>query len=87
MNEQLMDTLNNEEDERLILMSEHGIAPPLSPAALAVWKAFTKDYFYSEVIDEYKVSAAIRAAADQLDHAASAHTLYAIATELDGTND
>ena len=78
-----MDTLNNEEHERLILMSEHGIAPPLSPAALAVWKAFTKDYFFSEDIDECKVSAAIRAAADQLDHADSAHMLYAIADELE----
>jgi DnaJ-domain-containing protein 1 len=82
-----MDSLSNKEHERLLLMSEHGIAPPLSPAASAVWRAFTEDYFYSEDIDEYNVSAAIRAAADQLDHAASAHTLYAIATELDGTND
>jgi hypothetical protein len=82
-----MDSLSNKEHERLLLMSEHGIAPPLSPAASAVWRAFQKKYSYPEDIDEYNVSAAIRAAADQLDHAASAHTLYAIATELDGTND
>ena len=82
-----MDSLSNEEHERLLLMSEHGIAPPLSPAASAVWRAFQKNYSYPEDIDEYDVGAAIRAAADQLDHADSAHMLYAIATELDGTND
>ena len=79
-----MDSLSNEEHERLLLMSEHGIAPPLSPAASAVWRAFQKNYSYPEDIDEYDVGAAIRAAADQLDHADSAHMLYAIADELEG---
>ena len=83
MTEQLMDSLSNKEHERLLLMSEHGIAPPLSPAASAVWKAFQKLYSYPEDIDEYNVGAAIRAAADQLDHADSAHMLYAIADELE----
>ena len=78
-----MDSLSNEEHERLLLMSEHGIAPPLSPAASSVWKAFQKLYSYPEGIDEYNVGAAIRAAADQLDHADSAHMLYAIADELE----
>ena len=33
MTEQLMEDLTNEEHEALLLMSEHGIAAPLSPAA------------------------------------------------------
>ena len=33
MTDQLMDDLTNEEHEALLLMSEHGIAAPLSPAA------------------------------------------------------
>jgi hypothetical protein len=45
---------------------------------------FQKAYFYPEDIDEYTVGVAIRAAADQLDHADSAHMLYAIADELEG---
>ena len=40
MTEQLMDNLSNEEHEALLLMSEHAIAPPLSPAAQAVHDAF-----------------------------------------------
>ena len=36
MTDQLMDDLTNEEHEALLLMSEHAIAPPLSPAAQAV---------------------------------------------------
>lgn len=55
----------------------------LSSAAKAVWAAFQKDYSYPEDICEYNVGVAIRAAADQLDHADSAHMLYAIATELE----
>ena len=39
MTEQLMDDLTNEEHEALLLMSEHGIAAPLSPAAKAVLDA------------------------------------------------
>jgi hypothetical protein len=34
-----MDDLTNEEHEALLLMSEHGIAAPLSPAAQAVLDA------------------------------------------------
>jgi len=56
----------------------------LSPSASAIWKMFQKAYFYPEDIDEYTVGVAIRAAADQLDHADSAHMLYAIADELEG---
>ena len=76
-----MDTLNNEEHECLLLMSEHGIAPPLSPAAQAISDAY-QDNLSSYV--ETGLIAALRAAADQLDHADSAHTLYAIATKLEG---
>jgi hypothetical protein len=39
MTEQLMENLTNEEHEALLLMSEHGIAAPLSPAAQAVLDA------------------------------------------------
>ena len=72
---------------RLCQSEGNTMTKPLSPAASAVWKAFQKLYSYPEDIDEYNVGAAIRAAADQLDHADSAHTLYAIATELEGSND
>ena len=84
MTEQLMDTLNNEEHERLLLMSEHGIAPPLSPAAQTISDAYQNNL---SSYMETGLIAALRAAANQLDHADSAHTLYAIATELEGSND
>jgi hypothetical protein len=54
--------------------------PPLSPAAQAVLDAaaFCKPGFYSSI------AAALRAAADHLpDPQMSAHTLYAIADELE----
>ena len=79
-----MDTLNNEEHERLLLMSEHGIAPPLSPAAQTISDAYQNNL---SSYMETGLIAALRAAANQLDHADSAHTLYAIATELEGSND
>ena len=79
-----MDTLSNEEHERLLLMSEHGIAPPLSLAAQKISDAYQNNL---SSYMETGLIAALRAAADQLDHANSAHMLYAIATELDGTNE
>ena len=79
-----MDTLSNEEHERLLLMSEHGIAPPLSPAAQTISDAYQNNL---SSYMETGLIAALRAAADQLNHADSAHTLYAIADELEGTND
>lgn len=51
----------------------------LSPAAQAVM-----DAAQAECHAHWIAAAVLRAAADQLDHAASAHTLYAIATELEG---
>ena len=53
----------------------------LSPAAQAISDAYENNL--SSYI-ETGLIAALRAAADQLDHADSAHTLYAIATELEG---
>jgi hypothetical protein len=57
----------------------------LSPAAQAVFWAFNKaasgkpdDWHYLPAI-----AASLRSAADQLDHATSAHTLYAFADELE----
>ena len=79
-----MDTLSNEEHERLLLMSEHNIAPLLSPAAQKISDAYQNNL---SSYMETGLIAALRAAADQLDHADSAHTLYAIATELEGPND
>ena len=65
----------------------------LSPAARATYDAFNRVGFSldpSFETDRKALGAAIRAAADCLDHATSAHTLYAIADELEeikyGTN-
>jgi hypothetical protein len=61
--------LTEEEHERLILMSEHAIAPPLSPAASAVFQAFNSKFDW---VDDgvpgpqfNAIAAALRAAADQ----------------------
>jgi len=62
MTDQLMDDLSNEEHEALLLMSEHAIAPPLSPAAKAVLNAFRT----APICAEVKLAAALRAAADQV---------------------
>ena len=66
MTEQLMDDLTNEEHEALLLMSEHGIAAALSPAAQAVLDAWTasENGVYLEG-DPERLAAALRAAADQ----------------------
>ena len=67
MTEQLMDDLTNEEHEALLLMSEHAIAPPLSPAAKAVLAAFSANNYgvYLEG-DPERIAAALMAAADQV---------------------
>lgn len=83
--------LSDEEHERLLLMSEHAIAPRLSPAAQAVWKAFNQDE--AGVFVDYgdKLAAALRAAADQVvpescfeSDDAIRVALLAIAAELEG---
>jgi hypothetical protein len=68
MTDQLMDNLTNEEHEALLLMSEHAIAPPLSPAAQAVLDAYFThaDLLNREVSNEEMIAAALRAAADQV---------------------
>ena len=57
----------------------------LSSEAQAVLDAYFThaDLLNREVSHEEMLAAALRAAADQLDHATSAHTLYAIADELE----
>jgi hypothetical protein len=58
----------------------------LSPAARATYDAFNRVGLYNEPsfeTDRKALGAAIRAAADCLDDATSAHTLYAIADELE----
>ena len=61
--------------------------PKLTPAAQAVWDAFNKDE--AGVFVDYgdKLAAALRAAGDHVpDPQMSAHTLYAIADELENHN-
>jgi hypothetical protein len=53
--------LTEEEHERLVLMSEHAIAKPLSPAAQAVLAAYRSSH-----LSINNLAAALRAAADQL---------------------
>jgi hypothetical protein len=74
-----MDDLTNEEHEALLLMSEHAIAPPLSPAAQAVLNGFRA---VPTLMDGPSIAAALRAAA--LYCKRDAVTLLAIADELEG---
>jgi hypothetical protein len=53
--------ITDEEHERLILISEHAIAKPLSPAAQAVLAAYRSSH-----LSINNLAAALRAAADQL---------------------
>lgn len=61
--------LTDEEHERLILMSEHAIAPPFSPAARAVFEAFNSKFDWIEdgvPGPQFKaIAAALRAAAQE----------------------
>ena len=61
--------LTDEESERLLLMSEHAIAKPLSPAAQAVFHAFNSKFDWVEDgvpgPQFNSIAAALRAAADQ----------------------
>ena len=84
MTDQLMDDLTNEEHEALLLMSEHAIAAPLSPAAKAVVAAFgtyplRANYIGVDLIPA--LAAALRAAA--LYCKRDAAILLAIAAELE----
>jgi CTP:molybdopterin cytidylyltransferase MocA len=62
--------------------------PDPLPAAHAVWHAYETANCDPYLIDPRQagLAAALRAAADQLDHSTSEHTLYAIADELEGNN-
>lgn len=92
--------LTEEESVALLLSSEHAIAPPLSPAAQAVYVAFE-----DATTPEIALAAALRAAADQVVPPALEgefidrnqalpltkmveirRHLYAIATELEGSS-
>jgi hypothetical protein len=92
MTEQLMDDLTNEEHEALLLMSEHGIAAPLSPAAQAVLDAVEDDCIHPS--DKHRLAAAaLRAAADQFNSVEAMpgalfcrNKLFAIANELEQIN-
>jgi hypothetical protein len=61
----------------------------LSPAAQAVLDAYMNNcgWLDGPLEKDYRCAAAVlRAAADELDHSTSGHTLYAIADELEGSN-
>jgi hypothetical protein len=92
MTEQRMDDLTNEEHEALLLMSEHGIAAPLSPATHTVLDAYTD----APMSGQIALAAALRAAVDQLtpysveDMPGAAfcrNKLLAMANELEQIND
>jgi len=63
MTEQLMEDLTSEEHEALLLMSEHGIAAPLSPAAQAVLHGFRA---VPTLMYGPSIAAALRAVSDQV---------------------
>ena len=58
--------LTDEEHKRLILMSEHAIAKPISPAAQAVLDAAMQYEINPECYSREIAAAALRATADQL---------------------
>jgi len=69
MTDQIMETLTNEEHERLLLMSEHAIAPPLSAAAQAIINAAVVaggGYGRATPVLHARLAAALRAVADQV---------------------
>ena len=95
MTDQLMDDLTNKEHEALLLMSEHAIAPPLSPAAKAVLAALCLEELNGpqQLMARTHAAAALRAVANQLQERKprpsigidwSSSELYAIAAELEG---
>jgi hypothetical protein len=89
--EQLMENLSNEEHEQLLLMSEHAVGPPLSATAQAVLTAFSTYPLHGDHIANTlmygALPAALRAAADHIDHDWSAFNcidaLCEVAAELE----
>jgi hypothetical protein len=59
----------------------------LSPTAQAIVDVFDVEYYQKAKNRHDALAAVLRAAADFLDDATSAHTLYAISDELGGGND
>lgn len=56
----------------------------LSPAAQEIWDAWESEWSKGSLChDQRSIAAVLRAAANQLDHPTSAHTLYAFADELE----
>ena len=56
----------------------------LSPAAQAIFAAWENEWSKGSLChDQRSIAAVLRAAANQLDHPTSAHTLYAFADELE----
>ena len=83
--------LTKEEHEALVAISDHAIAPPLSPAAQAVFDAFGKypiDHDNPSCGILYgALPAALRAASAQLTSAKASDTLRSIAAEVEALPD
>lgn len=84
------DNLTPEEHNALVLISDHAIAPPLSPAAQAVKDAVLALYSDENVqkfgwqLDAPTAAAALRAAAAHLGSCNASEELIRIAIELEG---
>ena len=88
MTEQFMEDLTNEEHEALLLMSEHGIAAPLSPAAQAVLSAYhASPLIKDNLLHRYCLAAVLRATVQELKYfGITEKNILAIATELENSN-
>lgn len=90
LNDAYESDITDDEHERLILVSEHAIAPPLSPEARKVFEAFNSKFEWIEdgvPGPQFKaIAAALRAAALEI-HSEEYETCggasYALMIELD----
>ena len=73
--------LTDEEHERLVLMSEHAIAKPLSPAARAVQDAAMQYEINPECYSREIAAATLRAAAEQIE---DLYCAYLVIDDSDG---
>ena len=85
MTEQFMEDLTSEEHEALLLMSEHGIAAPLSPAAQAVLSVYhASPLIKDNLLHRYCLAAALRATVQELKYfGITEKNILAIAAELE----
>lgn len=70
--------------QQLLSAPQSNSMTELSPAAQAILDAWENEWSKGSLChDQRSIAAVLRAAADQLDHPTSAHTLYAFADELE----